>query len=189
MAPLQRDLHDQLRREALANHERLASAVRSLDPEQLVRRPAPTAWSVGEVLEHLCVAEDLFARPTATLIHRARPDAGAPLREWKPSFLGKQVAASLAKPKPMKAPRVFRPGPTPRNGVVEDFLARDMRLVHRMDEAASLDWTDLRISAPMLPPLLSFLKINLGDVFNIHVVHVRRHLAQIQRVVEAIRTS
>jgi hypothetical protein len=186
MAPLQRDLHDQLRREALANHERLASAVRSLDPEQLVRRPAPTAWSVGEVLEHLCVAEDLFARPTATLIHRARPDAAAPLREWKPSFLGNRIAASLANPRLLKAPRILRPRPTPRNGVVEDFLARDTRLVHRMDEAASLDWNALRISPPMLPPLLSFLKINLGDVFNIHVVHVRRHLGQVERVIAAI---
>src|SRR6185295_7992469 len=110
---LQRDLHDQLRREALANHERLATAVRKLDPEQLVRRPSPTTWSVALVLEHLCVTDERGAKPLATLIHRARPDAGAPLREWKPSFMGKLIAGALAKPKPLGAPRVFRPAETP----------------------------------------------------------------------------
>jgi hypothetical protein len=186
MALLQRDLHDQLRHEARANHGRLATAVRALDPEQLMRRPSPTSWSVGEVLEHLCVADELYAKPLATLIHRARPDAGAPLREWKPSFLGRFIAGSLARPKPIRAPRVMRPGPTPRNGVIEDFLARDTRLAHRMDDSASLDWRALRIGMPALPPLPAPLKLNLGDVFNIHVIHVRRHLAQIERAITAL---
>jgi hypothetical protein len=186
MALLQRDLHTQLRTEALANHARLATAVRGLDPEQLVRRPAPTSWSVGEVLEHLCVADELYAKPVATMIHRARPDAGAPLRDWTPTLVGKFIAGSLTKPKPVKAPRVLRPASTPRNGVVEDFLTRDRRLVSRMDESASLDWRALRIGSPALPPLPTFLKLNLGDVFNIHVVHVRRHLGQIERAIVAI---
>jgi hypothetical protein len=186
MALLQRDLHDELRREALANHERLATAVRRLDPEQLVRRPGPTSWSVGEVLEHLCVADELYARPVATLIHRARPDAGAPLREWKPSFVGKLIAGALSKPKPVKALRAMRPTHAPRNGVVEDFLSRDTRLVHRMDESGSLDWRALRIGMPALPPLPTPLKLNLGDVFKIHVVHVRRHLGQIERAITAV---
>jgi hypothetical protein len=185
MALLQRDLHDQLRREALANHDRLATAARRLDPEQLVRRPSPSSWSVGEVLEHLCVADELYAKPLATLIHRARPDAAAPLREWKPSFLGKLIAGALSRPKPVRAPRVMRPAHSPRNGVVEDFLSRDTRLVRRMDEAASLDWRALRMGSPALPPLPSPLKLNLGDVFNIHVVHVRRHLGQIERAITA----
>jgi hypothetical protein len=186
MALLQRDLHDQLRREALALHERLATAVRPLDPEQLVRRPGPNSWSVGEVLEHLCVTDELYEKPYAKLIQHARPDAGAPLREWKPSFMGKLIAGALAKPKPVRAPRVMQPIHSPRNGVVEDFLARDTRMVQRMDDAASLDWRALRIGSPALPPLPRPLKLNLGDVFNIHVVHVRRHLGQIERAIAAI---
>ena len=183
--PLQRDLHDQLRRDALSLHERLAVAVRKLDPEQLVRRPAPTSWSVGEVLEHLCVTDELYDKPYAALIQSARADAGAPLREWKPSFMGKLIAGTLSRPKPAKAPRVLRPGPTPRNGVVEDFLARDTRMMQRMDAAASLDWRALRIGSPALPPLPRPLKLNLGDVFNIHVIHVQRHLGQIERAIAA----
>ncbi len=177
MSPLQRDLHQQLQTEMVSLHERIATLARGLDPEQLVRRPAPGTWSVGEVLEHLCLADELYAKPVATLIHRAHIDAGAPFREWRPSLLGKLVVGRLAKPKPMKTTRAMRPGPTPRNGVVEDFLTRDLRLRHRMDDSLTLDWQDLRLYPPHMPPLLKF---NLGDVFNVHVVHVRRHLGQME---------
>lgn len=181
MAQRQRDMHEQLRAEALANHRRIADLTRPLDPERLVRRPTPPGWSVGEVLEHLCVADELYARPLAMLVHTARPDAGAPAREWRPSLLGGLITTSLEKPRPIKAPKVMRPGPTPRNGVVEDFLTRDSRLTRTMDDAASLDWHALRLRMPALPWLP--LKLNLGDVFRMHVVHVRRHLAQMARVV------
>lgn len=181
MPLLQRDLHRQLHADATTLHERVAALARPLDPERLVRRPADGGWSVGEVLEHLCVADELYAKPLATVLHRAHVDAGAPMREWKPTFLGKLIAGSLAKPRRLKAPRTLRPGLTPRNGVVEDFLTRDTRLRHRMDDSTSLDWRDLRLAPPSIP--LPLLKLNVGDVFNIHVIHVRRHLAQMERIV------
>ena len=181
MPLLQRDLHQRLHDDATMLHDRIAGLARGLDPERLVRRPADGGWSVGEVLEHLCVADEVYAKPLATLLHRAHVDAGAPMREWKPTLLGKFMAQMLEKPRRLKAPRALRPGPTPRNGVVEDFLTRDKRLRHRMDDSTSLDWQDLRLYPPSIP--LPILKLNVGDVFNIHVVHVRRHLAQMERIV------
>jgi hypothetical protein len=183
MCALQRDLHQQLRTESVALHQRVAELTRPLDPEQLVRRPASGGWSVGEGLEHRCLAAEMYAKPLATLIHRAHIDAGAPMREWKPSRLGRWIENRLTKPAKVKSPKPFRPGATPRGGVVEDFLTRDNRELHRMDESTSLDWQDLRLVPPIFPAFLpGLLKLNLGDVFNIHVVHVRRHLAQIERV-------
>jgi hypothetical protein len=178
----QRELHDQLKSEALANHKRVADLARRLDPERLVRRPTPPGWSVGEVLEHLCVADELYRKPLTALINGARPDAGAPAREWRPSFFGKLLAGALERPAKMKAPGRFKPGQTPRNGVVEDFLARDTHVLTMMDDAASLDWRKLRMPTPALP--VPIIWLNLGDVFRIHVVHVRRHLGQMERVVK-----
>ena len=189
MPLLQRDLHQQLRTESLALHQRVATLARALDPEQLVRRPAPGAWSVGEVLEHLCVADELYAKPLATLLHRAHIDAGAAAREWKPTPLGKLIANTLERPKPVKAPRKLRPGLTARNAVVEDFLTRDTRILHRMDDSTSLDWSDLRMTPPVFPFSIPFIKINAGDVFRIHVVHVKRHLAQMERAVASMGKS
>jgi hypothetical protein len=99
----QRDLHEQLRVEAIATRERVADLVRSLDGSKLNEHPEPTGWSVGQVLEHLCVADEVYEAPVADLLRSARQDAGAPAREWKSSFIGGQIAGALLKPKPLNA--------------------------------------------------------------------------------------
>lgn len=177
----QRDLHQQLHAEAIATRERIAAIVRPLDPSKVNEHPEPTGWSVGQVLEHLCVADERYEAPLAALLRGTRPDAGAPAREWKPSFVGGQIAGALLKPRPLKAPKVFRPGPTPRNGVVEELLARELNFVKAMDDAASFDWLRLRIGSPALPSWAP--KMNLGDGFRIHIVHLTRHSHQIERLV------
>jgi DinB superfamily len=177
----QRDLHQQLRAEAIGTRERIAAMVRPLDPSKINEHPEPEGWSVGQVLEHLCVSDERYEAPLAALLRGTRPDAGAPLREWKPSFIGGFIASSLLKPKPLKAPKAFRPGPTPRNGVAETLLTREMNFVKAMDDAASFDWRALRISSPALPSWAP--KMNLGDGFRIHIVHLTRHSHQIERLV------
>ncbi|MFL5608795.1 MAG: DinB family protein [Gemmatimonadaceae bacterium] len=185
MGMTQRELQQSLKSEALANHKRVAELARPLDPERLVRRPTPPGWSVGEVLEHLCVVDELYHTPLTALVATARPDAAAPAREWHPTFFGRLIAGALGRPTKMKAPGKFKPGESPRNRVVEDFLARDSRLIALMDDVASLDWRALRMSSPALP--VPIIRLNLGDVFKIHVVHVRRHLGQMERVVSGMK--
>jgi hypothetical protein len=181
MRQIQKELHQQLRAEAIATRERIASLVRPLDQSKVNEHPEPEGWSVGQVLEHLIVADERASAPFAALIQSARPDAGAPLREWKSSFIGGLIAGSLLKPKPLKHPKVFEPGPTPRNGVVETLLTREMNFVKAMDDAASYDWRALRVRSPALPRWAP--KMNLGDGFRIHVVHLTRHSHQIERLV------
>lgn len=155
--------------------------VRPLDPSKVNEHPEPKEWSVGQVLEHLCVADELYETLLDALLRSARQDAGAPAREWRPSFIGGRIAGALLNPKPLNSPKVFRPGPTPRNGVVEALLAREMNFVKAMDDAASFDWRALRIRSPALPSWAP--KMNLGDGFRIHVVHLTRHSHQIDRLV------
>ena len=181
MRTVQRELHQQLRAESIATREKIAAMVRPLDPSQINEHPEPLGWSVGQVLEHLCIADELYENPFAALLRHSRQDAGAPVREWKSSFIGGMIAGALLKPKPLKRPKVFEPGPTPRNGVAEALLAREIKFVTAMDDAASFDWRALRIGSPALPGWAP--KMNLGDGFRIHVVHVTRHSRQVERVV------
>jgi hypothetical protein len=177
----QRDLHAQLRAEAIATRERIAAMVRPLDSAKLNEHPESKGWSVGQVLEHLRIADELYEAPLAALLSRSPRDAGAPARNWKPSFIGGLIAKGLLNPKPLNGPKVFRPGPTPRNGIVEELLAHEMEFVTEMDDAASYDWRALRIRSPALPAWAP--KMNLGDGFRIHVVHLTRHSRQIERLV------
>ena len=178
---LQRELHEQLKAESTASRERIAKLVRSVDGAGLVEHPEPKGWSVGEILEHLCVSEEAYEPSLGAAIRGARPDAGAPARDWKPTFIGNLLANTLAKPRKVKTRPVFEPGATPRNGALEAFLANERAFLKRMDDAASLDWNQVKIGSPALPKW--FLKFNLGDVFRIHAVHVTRHAGQIERVV------
>jgi hypothetical protein len=185
---LQRDLHHGLKERALASHREIAELARSLNPEQLVRRPPAGGWSVGEVLEHLCVAEEAYVPLVAEVLGRARPDAGAPLREWKPSFVGGILTRSLERPRRLPAPKKIRPGASPRGGVVEKFLAQQSALVTRLDAAAGYDWRALTLNSPLVPSFVRPLaRMNLGDVFSVSVVHVERHTRQMERAIAATR--
>jgi hypothetical protein len=177
----QEDLHQQLRAESIATRERLSSLLKPLVLSKLNEHPEVAGWSVAEVLEHLCVADEAIRAPYSALMRGAHPDAAAPSREWKSSFIGGLIAGSLLKPRRLKSPKVFLPGPTPRGGVVEDFLSREIKFVQAMDDAANFDWRALRLGSPALPGWAP--KMNLGDGFRIHVVHVTRHSKQIERLV------
>jgi hypothetical protein len=183
MSITQRDLYEQLGTEMRANHARVAALARPLDPERLVCRPSAGAWSVGETLEHLLLLDELFLPAVQGKVRDARPDAAAPLREWRPTFFGKMLVGSLENPKPQSAPKAGQPG-SPRPGVVEHFLTRDAEYLAAMDGAASLDWRALRFPPPIAPWLP--LRFNLGDAFRVHAVHVRRHIGQIERVIAAV---
>jgi hypothetical protein len=180
----QKELHQRLRNESIATREHIASMVRPLDPSKLNEHPEPDGWSVGQVLEHLCRADELYDAPFAKLMRDARPDAGAPTREWKSSFVGGLIAGSLLGTRRLKAPKVFRPGPTPRNGVVEELLGRELNFVKALDDTSSFDWRALRIGSPALPSWAP--KMNLGDGFRIHVVHMTRHAKQIDRLIRQL---
>lgn len=182
----QRDLHQQLRAQSLATRQRLADLVRPLDGSQLNEHPEPNSWSVGQVLEHLCVSDEQYDSAFAAVMRTARPDAGASAREWRPSFLGKLIAGMLDKPRAMKSPKLFQPGATVRNGVIDKLLSRESAFIQAMDGAASLDWRAVRIGSPALPSWAPTM--NLGDAFRIHVLHVGRHTRQIERAIVKLRS-
>ena len=177
---LQRDLHQQLRAESVATRDHIAALVRPLDAARLNEHPEPKGWSIAEVFEHLLIADELYDDTMSKLLANARPDAGAALREWKPTFLGGWIAESLMKPGKLKGPPAFRVRGSPRNGVVETFLARELTFIQVMDDAVRYDWNALRLRSPALPFFMP--KLNLGDAFRVHVVHSTRHAKQIERL-------
>ena len=177
----QRDLHTQLREQSEATRDHLTTVLRPLNSAQLNEHPEPKGWSVAEVIEHLCVTQESYEDQFNATLRAARPDAGAPAREWRPTFLGKLIAGSLEKPRPMKAPKVFQPSPTPRNGAPAALLAMETAFLKSLEDAASLDWNKVRMGTPVFPSWMPRL-MNLGDAFKIHVVHVSRHARQISRL-------
>lgn len=186
MIMLQRDLHQQLRADAVSARDHIAALVRPLDAARLNEHPEPKGWSIAEVLEHLMIADELYEEPFRTLLRNSRPDAGAAAREWKPTRIGGWIANALVAPKKLKAPPAFRLRKAPRNGVVETFLARELQFVQAMDDAMRYDWNALRLRSPAMDWWF-VPKMNIGDGFRIHVVHLVRHAKQVERLAGKVR--
>jgi hypothetical protein len=179
---LQRELQQSLFARTLALTDVVGSLARPLDPEQLVRRPPNGGWSVGHVLEHLCVTSELYEAPIRNLLRSARPDAAAPLRPWKPTLIGRFTVNMFERPTRMPTPKRMAPAASPRGGVVESFLAHQRTLAQMLGDANGFDWRRLRLSSPVISLPIRF---NLGDVFSILVVHAERHTRQMERIVDA----
>ena len=151
----------------------------ALSPRQLGWMPPTGGWGVGQVFEHLIAANESYFRPIGLLLDRhGAHSAKAQGATWGPSVMGHLLARSLVNARKLPAPKIYRPGPTPRSGVIEAFLESQLRMKQLLIRAADVPWTRVRLGSPVSP----LIRLNLGDAFNITVVHEERHLGQVDRV-------
>jgi hypothetical protein len=155
-----------------------------LSPAQLAWTPPGGGWSVGQVLEHLVVANGLYLQLCEALVARGTTAAAADASAaWKPTLMGGFLARAVgpeAKSR-LPAPKVFRPGPAARERVLDAFVGMQERLATLIERSATLDWRRLKGPSPVTP----LVRLNLGDAFQVLVNHSNRHLNQARRVAEA----
>ncbi|MGH7752943.1 MAG: DinB family protein [Gemmatimonadales bacterium] len=163
--------------------ETLSSRARSwrgsLTEDQLAWPPPTGGWSIRQIFEHLCIANDSYISSMDRLLADAKPNAGkARLATWRPTVMGNFLVRSFRSPRRMPAPKMYRPGPSARAAVIDAFLERQDLLTNLLDRAADVVWQELR----MRSPVTSLIRLNLGDGFTILVVHAERHFEQIERI-------
>lgn len=161
---------------------RIRSSVTGLPREIISTPPAAGGWSIGEVLEHLIVSADSYLAAIRSLVERNRSVTAGADASWKPTIAGGLLVWSFRSPRKLPAPKIYKPGPSPRAGVLEEYLARQEEVGRLITESAGLDWRRLRMGSPVAP----ILRMNLGDALTILVTHAERHAAQIERVVRAV---
>lgn len=164
---------------------RIRDTVSGLSDGVLTRRPPAGGWSVAEVLEHLIVSADSYLEAMRSLVKQnvgvtANADA-----MWKPTLAGGLLVWSFRSPRKLPAPKSYKPGPSPRPRVLEEFLKRQEDVGRLITESAGLDWRRLRMRSPVAP----ILRMNLGDALTILVTHAERHAGQIERVLGAVRAE
>jgi hypothetical protein len=176
----QESLRAQLLSEAGETDARIAELYSAVGDQRLQWQPPGGGWSIGQVLEHLCIASDAYLDRMVNLIdapgarHIVSPDHG-----WRPRLGGRLLVKSLSSGRNrLPAPRILRPGPTPRADVYNEFMRRETTLRELLERAALIDWQRTRLTSPAS----SLFRLNLGDAFRVLVVHARRHLGQMERV-------
>jgi hypothetical protein len=156
-------------------------AVAPLSPEDAARRPGPEAWSVDEILTHLCLVEPGVAKRIAKSVGKAKGE-GLERETSVASVLGsldgpaldklneKQVAPEFVEPKAVLSKS---------EALAALALSRES-LRHAMAEADG--WALETVVAPH--PRLGTINMYQWLVFVGH--HERRHLAQIERTIAAV---
>jgi len=103
--------------------QRVGELAGGLRRPQLDWSPPDGGWGVGQVLEHLCVANDSYLGRLRSKLARAPRLLPGADPVWRPSLMGGWLARSLAPgSRRLPAPRIYRPAPRARPGVLEAFL-------------------------------------------------------------------
>jgi len=188
MATVATDMHSPMLAQLLVELDRVEPrtrvAVSGLPESKFRETPPDGGWSIAQVFEHLCVANlSYLDGPLPAAIAKAKA-RGRPDKPWKPGFTGGFLTRMLVEgTRPVVTPRLYRVGPTPRAGVVDEFLRTIERTRAMM---LDVDGFDLRVG--LASPVTPLIRPNLGDAFRIVVVHAHRHLGQVERTRRAVGT-
>lgn len=158
---------------------------RPLTDDQLNRGLGPGKWSVGQCLEHLNIVGGLYLPVMNRKIKAAQERGSKPSDTVVHGFFGKKMTEAMRVPasqKPMKAPQQYAPSGSrlPRT-VVEVFSRQLDELDHLIGQARTININAVRIPNPIIPLLLP----RLTDALELLVEHIKRHIQQAERVLDA----
>ena len=162
-----------------AADQRAIALAQRLGPHQLNWKRAPDAWSVGQCLEHLCVANEVYlAAISASLANR---DVSV-VQEITPGWFGRWFIRNYIEPssesKRARAPKKITPGATVDPAILERFLRSNERARDVIRRAKDYDVNRIRFRNPFIP----VIRFTVGTGLEILTRHQRRHLLQAERL-------
>jgi hypothetical protein len=162
----------------LTDSDARARAVASaLTVSQLNWQPSPSAWSVGQCLEHLAVATEVYLPPIGHALDRSPAGTADEITPGAPSrwFIRNYVAPSTVK---AKGPGKIAPGSNVDAAVLDRYLAAHHAARELVVRAANYDVNRIRFKNPFVP----LLRFTVGTGLEIISKHAMRHLQQAERV-------
>lgn len=162
-----------------AADRRASDIAGTLSPEQLNWKPTEGSWSVGQCLDHLLVANDVYLPPIAQALENRRP---SPVQSITPGWFGRWFIRNYIEPSARsskaRAPRRIAPASQVDPSVLERFLQSNDVARNLVRRAAPYDVSRIRFRNPFLP----LLRFTVGTGLEIVSRHQRRHLLQAERI-------
>ena len=166
--------------EELDASDRQASAVAGeLSLEQLNWNPAPGVWSVGQCLDHLLIANQVYLPPIARALDG---QSASPVQEITPGWFGRWFIRTQIDPSTQRrrgrAPRKITPARHVDRSVLDQFVRSNDGVRDLVRRASAYDVNRIRFVNPFVP----LLRFTVGTGLEIVWRHQRRHLLQADRV-------
>ena len=165
--------------EFAAADARASALAKPLTADQLNWTPQPGVWSVGQCLEHLCVASEHYLPAIARSLVHGR--AGV-VQEITPGWFGRWFIRNYIEPssktRRARAPRKIKPGAVVDGAILDRFIANNARTREIIDRAQAFDVNRVRFTNPFVP----LIHFTVGTGFEILSKHQDRHLLQAERI-------
>ena len=149
--------------------------VRGLSEAQLAFRPEPGRWSIGEVLDHLCLAERAMIRSISRLLQHAA-GLGQIAEPGSMELPPRHIDLDLYN-RPAGAPESVLPSP---DRPLERLLAGLDESRQRLLEVTKR--ADGRVVGNLTLPHFQLGEINFYQWLSVQGAHEAKHLEQIRRI-------
>jgi hypothetical protein len=167
----------------LAAADRRAECVaKGLSAEQLNWRPKPDTWSVGQCLEHLHRANEVYL-PAISIALEGRQ--GSAVHEIALSRFSRWFIRNYSAPSPggprARAPKRIEPAKQVDPAILKAFLRSNQIARELVARASAYNVNRIRFKNPFIP----MLRFTVGTGLEILTQHQRRHLLQAEQVRQA----
>jgi DinB superfamily len=162
-----------------AADDRATALAKALTPQQLNWKPRPREWSVGQCLEHLCVANEMYCRAISNSLvgHHVTM-----VQDITPGWFGQWFIRNYIEPssrtKRRRAPKKIRPGAQVEPSILDRFLSSNHKACELIHRAKNYDVNRIRFKNPFIP----VIRFTVGTGLEILSKHQRRHLLQAERI-------
>ena len=165
-----------------ASDARASALAKGLTTRQLSWTSRPGVWSVGQCLEHLCVANHVYLQ---AIDHALVGQRVTVVEEIAPTWFGRWFIRRYIEPSAdtarARAPRKIAPGARVDPSIVDRFFASNDEARRVIARASHHDVNRIRFVNPFIP----LLRFTVGTGLEILTAHERRHLLQAERVRES----
>lgn len=166
--------------------ERVRRLLADVDSDTANRQPQPGSWSMLQAIEHLNTVAQIYLPRIDQALAEAPPGTGP---YAKGTITGRLMLRQLAPEanRRMSAPKIFRPPTTSLTvvRVLDDFEHVHADLIRQMSEADGKDLGVARVRLPLPVPV----HMSLAQTFDVHSVHVPRHVGQAERAARAVNAA
>ncbi|MBX6353736.1 MAG: DinB family protein [Thermoflavifilum sp.] len=160
------------------SHRQTLAILDETRDEELNVQPAPGAWSVAQVLEHILLTDQSVIPVFRRALKEPRPFAGG----------GADVSAAADRSVPRKAPDFVRPGDTPKT---RDELREALTEARRtlLESARAVGDLDHLATLGAVVPHPVFGDISLRQWLEFVSYHERRHIEQARETLARVRAA
>ncbi len=160
--------------------------VNPLTVEQLNWQSMSGTWSVGQCLEHLCIANEIYLPAISAAL---TGKSIASVQEIAPGWFARWFIRSYLEPSPRSkralAPKKIVPGPRVEPSVLDRFLSSNQAAREVVRRAGAHNVNRIRFKNPFIPGI----RFTVGTGLQIICSHERRHLLQADRVKRSLFES